>query len=199
MKSSERALHLATERPGTTGEPECQLQSSNVRKLRIYARRKVIIHALAKWQSAFVPIEVRNISRGGAGLRIQACIAAGIPLVVAMPSGRQISGRVRWSRQGFCGIEFEQPLSHDDELLGESEPHEPMGADFAAASIVAFPVSGPSGGVKDTARGVRAAGRGLLQTALEGLQKVCRTSGRRRRETLMEKACRKQGFSWLID
>ena len=199
MKSNECAIYVVPEQPGTAFEIDSQQQSSNVRKLRTSVRRKVNIRALAKWQSTFVPIEVRNISQGGAGLRIRASIAAGAHLLVAMPDGRQISGRVRWSRLGFCGIEFEQPLAGDDELFGELKPREPLGADLAAASIVAFPARNPSGGDAARSRSEPVRDRGPFQSALEGLQKLCKAGGNRQRDKLVERACRKQGFSWLAD
>lgn len=50
---------------------------------------------------------IRNISSGGLMLESRAPLAKGDPIGVELRSGRRLSGRVVWSRDGRAGVQFD--------------------------------------------------------------------------------------------
>lgn len=172
----------------------------NVRRLRALPRVQTSIHAMLVCGPRFVPIEIRNLSQGGAGLRLGPSLKLGDGVIVHFPDGRAIAGTMVWSRLGFGGIEFSKKLDCDDELLGSISRRKSAKETAALQRLMI----GERPGRSQTQR-FMAGQLGKLVTALSRFSTTfvrpfkSRTLRRRiqRERAMIEVACRKQGFSWL--
>jgi PilZ domain len=174
--------------------------ASNVRRLRALPRVQTSIHAMLVCGHKFVPIEVRNVSRGGAGVRLAQALPLGEGVIVHFFDGRAIEARVVWSRLGFGGVEFSKKLDCDDELLG-SVPRR-KAANETAEIERPIPGQRPEKSQPQQyksallAKAERALHR--FRTMIVGLFKSRELRRRiKRDQAMIEVACRKQGFSWL--
>lgn len=53
---------------------------------------------------------IRNISAGGMMIRLYCGTIIGTPLTIELKSGQPIHGKVSWLKDGYYGIEFDEPI-----------------------------------------------------------------------------------------
>ena len=179
----------------------------NVRRLRFHGRIEVSIRARVLVDGVRLPVEIRNISRSGAGIRGSLRLPLDGVLSLELPDGRSISALLRWSRSGFFGVQFVECLSQSDPLFENGmETSARCDAPGQSAAVVPFPNQQTSDAERN--RPEVAASWALLVTKtawgqLGRLRRILRPAGppvaRERPPVMLERACRKQGFSWLSE
>ena len=174
---------------------------SNVRRLRLLARKKTTISAFASINNNVFPIEIRNISRGGAGIWLANAVEINAPLYIHLISGRTIACRAVWSRLGFCGLMFETPLADADEIhaIPETSRH-------AVADTLPHTQPAPLARHRPTQASSSqpvVSRQNAIKRAVERLVKAYRAAVEKRRfrreRAMSEIACRKQGYAWLAE
>jgi hypothetical protein len=59
---------------------------------------------------------IRNLSSGGLMAEVHVPLAEDDPVQIELKAGDQLSGRVRWTREGRMGIAFDQPIEVNETL-----------------------------------------------------------------------------------
>lgn len=202
MRSGSTAFQTSGE--ATDGAPaKAGRPADNVRQLRLLQRTKTSIRAVLVCEGQFVPVEIRNISQGGAGLRLNQGVRADDSVALHLPDGRALDGKVRWSRTGFCGVEFSALLPYDDALLGDLAPSQVASAPRQPGVKAGHTSQQSAWGRASTAMSARArrfarvASRAVNWPANAWTVKLIMRRIRRDRAMILA-ACRKQGFSWLV-
>jgi hypothetical protein len=112
------------------------------------------------------------------------------PITLHLANGQQLTGRVRWAKMGFCGLEFEEPLAFDHRLLGQIER--------PAAANRANP-SGTFGTILRQVRIFTRRARNALKSGRAWIRIAAIENRLRSEQRMVETACRKQGHAWLVD
>lgn len=198
---------ITNQLPHSTSETPGEDATSNVRQLRLLARKKTTIAAFATCDGTIFPIEIRNISIGGAGIQLGRAVPNKATLSIHLATGRTIAAVIIWMRFGFCGAEFETPLAEDDELLMAASTARPgaqermvaaeLTPDSSSAELASGPVSLSAtnkrlGFIQDAVQSASVALATAIQVARQEL-------GCNRHQRMIEQACRKQGYAWLVD
>jgi hypothetical protein len=180
---------------------------SNVRRLRQNKRSQTNITAVLITDQYTSKTEIRNLSVTGAGIRCTGPVKQGAQVTVELPDGRRLLTLVRWHRMGFCGIEFLEALAEDDVLFAGIASANlvpanrfPCPADEQGRrQVVAVPVGSATPPPESM---IKKAFRPFFVMASRQRSRITayNLSKRQQREKRMvERACRKQGFSWLVD
>jgi hypothetical protein len=82
-------------------------------------RMATTVAGIAYSEGAVHPIQVRDISQRGIKIEHCASFVAGRPIKVRLITGLELSGTVRWSREGVAGIRLLAPIGV--EQLGSSK------------------------------------------------------------------------------
>jgi len=91
-----------------------QTASIEQRRHRRYAvRMEIVLHARGRSQ----PATINDVSTGGAGIEGVIGIYEDDSVEFEVEAGRRIPGTIVWWISGCCGVQFDQPLNHDDPLL----------------------------------------------------------------------------------
>lgn len=77
-------------------------------------RLEVTCGATVQIGKLYHPVQVRDISLGGMKVAINDWKCAGHDVIVTIESFRPVRGRVRWYRDGYAGIVFDQPLRFEE-------------------------------------------------------------------------------------
>ncbi len=176
-----------------------------VRRLRASQRITTRVQALLKCERWTQSVEIRNISQTGAGLRGGHDMRWGEALTLQLSDGRMLLAEVQWCRMGFCGIKFDAPLSINDPIFGGKL----IKAKYQSSSqdqsiIIAMP--GLSAGATQWAnigsRGSETWAKVFRQTVpndsfIRRMMSYFFPNSRDVEIKMVERACRKQGFSWL--
>lgn len=160
--------------------------ADNVRKLRVWKRREVSVSAHVVSGNSSLPITISDVSVMGVGFRGQTGLADWTAIEVRLPDGRSLPGTLVWSHNGRGGIELETPLEADDPLFGQLD-------DGPRKRIQYQGMKADTEGVSFSM--IRAAWQRL--TSATG-QSPTSTPGAQSQKSV-ERACRKQGFSWMTD
>lgn len=176
-------------------------RANNVRTLRLLGRKKTAIHAFASINNNVYPIEIRNISRGGAGIWLAHAVEINAPLNIHLISGRTIACHAVWSRLGFCGLMFETPLADSDELHAVPETSRQAAAATPPHTQPAqLSQHRPTQAISHQPGVPR---QNAIQRAVERLVTAYRAAAAKRRfrqeRAMSEIACRKQGYAWLVE
>lgn len=162
----------------------------NVRRLRLEQRSRVSIPALAITSKGAFTAEIRNVSQRGCGVYVSREVNAGDAIRLVTQSGDESSGRVRWARLCFCGVEFDEPRCID-------------AGNLHAWQATAIPTASYTVGMRssrsDFMRSVSRVLTGLIRLVRLECAAASMRAGRRRSQKEVERACRKQGFSWLAE
>lgn len=160
--------------------------ASNVRKLRVWKRREVSVAAHVVSGQSSLPITISDVSVMGVGFRGQTGLADWTAIEVRLPDGRSLPGTLVWAHNGRGGIELETPLEADDPLFGQFD-------DAPRARLQYQGMKADTEGVSFSM--IRAAWQRLTSAAG---QSPTSTPGAHSQKSV-ERACRKQGFSWTTD
>lgn len=90
---------------------------NGVLRLRIHSRIATKIRAVLYTGATFQAVTIRDISRGGAGLKNCGSLHEDDTVTISLLTGRKIKARVKWWLGGVCGVQFLEPLPEDDALL----------------------------------------------------------------------------------
>ena len=100
-----------------------------LRLRRRHTREVVNVRAVVYCGIASQPVTICDISNGGVGLEGAGALFPGSEVNIALMTGEQRSGIVRWWLAGRCGVQFEQPLPPGDGFrsaaLKRSKPRDP--------------------------------------------------------------------------
>lgn len=149
---------------------------------------------------------VLDVSRFGAGLCLGHGLHPGDSLTIELISGRRIEASVRWTVGDNLGVVFFEPLLADDELLstsGHCSAVETSLRGDASRSVTdgRHAASLPPLGLREVLRLIyaqhEAAWRQIALSISERYRQRRGDRDRRRQREMLERACRKQGFSWL--
>lgn len=186
-----RVQRLVAPSPASTGQEKTHKRDFEVvRRLRVLARSRVSIPALGVQGAKTFAVEIVNVSQSGAGLHATHSANLDEPISLHLANGQQLTGRVRWAKMGFCGLEFEEPLAFDHRLLGQIER--------PAAPNRANP-SGAFGAILRHVRFFTRRARNALRSGCAWIRIAAIENRLRSEQRMVEKACRKQGHAWLVD
>ena len=179
------------------------LPDATIRRLRAARRLAANIPAQLKSERWVQPVEVRNISLTGAGLRGAFDARPGETLTILLQDGRALQAEVRWSRAGFCGLQFTSPLRVDDPVFdgrmlactrtmpgGNSAQIIPVHGSASDQQLPAAPMLSVAP-LPST--------RQLDQRSMSIINSVFLTALKAMSQRRLERSCRKQGFAWLVD
>lgn len=162
-------------------------RENNVRRLRLLARTRTNIAAVASTADNCFPVTIRNLARGGAGLRISGHAVVGDVWCLHLPGGPRVTGTIRWHRLGFCGIEFDREITVGAVIGPDGDGNTP--------AVRRDATSGPAKVIRDRLDAIVSASNSFA--AKISAARLRRQLGRESR--VVERACRKQGYSWLTD
>ncbi|MBS0242218.1 MAG: PilZ domain-containing protein [Proteobacteria bacterium] len=86
-------------------------------RLRGFERVKVDVRAIVYSAGSSQMTMIRDISRGGAGIKGAVGLYHGAEVVLALVTGEKCTGTVRWWIGGACGIQFTDLLEPSDPFL----------------------------------------------------------------------------------
>lgn len=149
-----------------------------MRRLRVGRRVGVSIPAVIILADVRLPVSICDIAIDGIGFRGQTGIPVGETVKLSTGEGWAVTGKVIWASNGRGGIQLEHPLSTDNGALHLRE--------LAGCQL----------------RDLRIASQRPLQSSVLSRHWAKLKSAlfrRSKRSKMVERACRKQGFSWLVD
>ncbi len=179
----------------------------NVRRLRVHPRVRTDISAVMIAGSEIYPVRIRNISQGGAGIQTADHHEIGHKVTLHLLDGRVFRATVRWSRFGFCGVEFDMLLDSGDVVLGwPFEPRLPSTAPNTVHGGSAEPTGKERGLIKSSwlpRNGRPPIAWRRLRRAVRNAAAKWETLGFRirllRQLAMTKRACREEGYGWLLD
>lgn len=178
----------------------------NVRLLRRWRRVSVRVPASVRSALGLQSATIVDISRYGAGLSTRMGLKLGDMITIELGSGRAIDAEVRWCSGDRMGVLFIQPLAVDDDLLpveARQSDTEASPATGAAASTDQASGAQPPPQLKDVLHDIAAMQVAASRHAVRAIsgwmagKKQARID--RNQAKVIERACRKQGFAWLVD
>ena len=210
------ALHPANE-PRRSPDFDCQLLSRaniadpRVRMLRGWRRTPVRLEAEIATDAKRYAARVVDIARSGAGLLADHDLRPGDLLTIELQS-RRLAASVRWTGGKRVGVEFAEPLAADDALLklcvsagivdttglGASSP-DSANSSANSKHIEVLPEPGFRAVLRSIYEQHSSAWQQTARTLFGWLASMRGDRNRGRQHELVERACRKQGFSWLVD
>jgi len=178
----------------------------NVRVLRVWRRSQTNTNIQYKTETLCQAAVIRDISRYGAGLTGSFEVVRKDFVTIQFADGRSIPARVRWHRGVFCGVSFLEPLPAGDPLLaGQGDIATSRQGRIAPAPIASAPTERYAW-ARQISRQL-----GLLLMFAGQIASRCLLSSRSpkftgqghgtssREAEMFARACRKQGFAWLIE
>lgn len=201
--TAEKLVWLTPASVRPLGETIGSFPNATVRRLRAVPRLPANIPAQLKSDRWVQPVEVRNISLTGAGLRGAFDARPGETLTILLQDGRTLSAEVRWSRMGFCGLQFVTALRVDDPLFeGRMLARARSIQTGATAQIISVHSSASDPALPAASMLSVASSPVEVQTTerpISFFNSVFLTALKAMSPRRLERSCRKQGFAWLVD
>jgi hypothetical protein len=180
---------------------------TNVRVLRVWRRSPTHINVELLSPAGRQPGVIQNISRYGAGLTGAFDVSRKDRATLRLSDGRVILVHLRWRIGDRCGLSFIHPLESNDPLLGDARSksqswrHTKPSERFGQTKLQSV------GGFKSTifflivglVKSVEQVSRSFLWARNHRAEQRHVKAKQLRNMRMLERACRKQGFSWLVD
>lgn len=179
-------------------------QKSKIRFLRVWRRNRVQIDVELLDRTGYRGGVVHDISPYGVGLTGQFDLTTRDETSIRFADGRILFASVRWIRFDSCGISFVRPLDDNDPLLEASAVHFRSwfaGGPVTGRSKLQNAMVLPQIFVRSAKLVVATARRlrGCLSGTVDRLGQRRKDARAQRDNRMLSRACRKQGFAWLVD
>lgn len=92
-------------------------QIKHLRNRRAFERHDINLHAMVHLRAGAQSIVIRNISPAGVRLENAVGLIVGNVVTIEIAPSHSLVGRVAWSSDSSCGIEFQFHLAEDDPVL----------------------------------------------------------------------------------